>query len=467
MPLPSSDRSHPYIGRPDSATSEQRQRAITALNRDRDATERPAVIATYYLETDPGAAPLDGLMHAARMALEHGTVKPWHESSTKPYNFDRYMSWATDIRLLEHSADIERGLVSIAWPVAFFDRRDDNRFPMATLMEAVASEPVSAFSCLRATKLVELRLPASLITRCPGQRWPHSRIRRYLEVGADHPIIGTIVKPKTGLTPEQFSRAVVEAALAGARFTKADENMHMRLSDIPRFVGRTVRELEAAGFDLGRGPSCGKPRFLFAPHITTDSDLLLDYARAAVDAGANALMFTPYYAGGFLALSRVAAELDVPVYAHTAGMNVFTGCVTWGIDARICYLFAALFGASFMQLPAVKGYIRPHDDEKPPILATLRAHGLAGDNGMTLVVAGGLGPANIGRNMQALGTAGRMYLAGTSVYAHPEGPSRGVAALLLASRAFHAEGITHVDRLLAYARDLGAAGKPLVRALTP
>lgn len=466
MPHSASHRTHPYINCPDTATDEQREQALAALNGDRDSSARPAVVATYYIETDPGPNPLDGLTHAVRMALEHGTVKSWHETVAKPSNFDSYMSWTTDIKLLEHSIDVERGLVSIAWPLVFFNRRDDNVFPMATLMEAVASEPVSAFSCLRAAKLIDLKLPSELLERCPGQIWPHRRVRQYLGLGADEPIIGTIVKPKTGLTPELFSRAVVEAAVAGARFTKADENMHLCLSDIPRFVGRTVRDLETAGFDLSREPSGDKPRFLFAPHITTDSDLLLDHARAAVDAGANALMFTPYYAGGFLPLSRVASELDVPVYAHTAGMNIFTGCATWGIDARICYLFAALFGAAFMQLPAIKGYIRPSDIEKPPILDTLRAYGLEGDDGMTLVVAGGLGPANIGENMRALGTAGRMYLAGTSVYAHPDGPSAGVAALLLACRAFHDDGVTRPEQLLAYARDLGTAGEPLARALT-
>ena len=66
------------------------------------------------------------------------------------------------------------------------------------------------------------------------------------------PIIGTIVKPKTGLTPQLFSRAVVEAASAGALFTKADENMHLTLKEVPKFVGLTVRDLEREGFDLGR-----------------------------------------------------------------------------------------------------------------------------------------------------------------------------------------------------------------------
>jgi ribulose-bisphosphate carboxylase large chain len=429
---------HPYIGKPDIATPRQRRQALVELNAGRGSCRGAHVAAVYYFEVGAGKRPLDGLVSAGRMALEHGTLKPWHSEgdhrSRKPSGYDGYMGWATDVQLLRHNQRREAGLITLAYPLTFFDKRDDRRFPLATLLEAVASEPVSAFTPLRAARLVDLVLPASLTRRCLGQRWPHRRVRQYLGLADGEPIIGTIVKPKTGLTPELFSRCVVEAALAGAVFTKADENMHLTLREIPRFVGRVARDLKRAGFDLGHSAHPRGKRFLFAPHITTDADRLREHARAAIDAGANALMFTPYYAGGFRALEDIAAEFDVPVYAHTAGMNMLSGCTAWGIDSRIFYVLAGLFGAAFMQLPTMGGYIRPFDEEKPAILAALRKYGLEGDDGMTLVIAGGLGPDNISRNMRLLGSRGRMFLAGTSVYSHPDGPTAGVKALVKAYR---------------------------------
>jgi ribulose-bisphosphate carboxylase large chain len=329
----------------------------------------------------------------------------------------------------------------------------------------MASEPFSAFSFTQGARIVDVAIPPSMRARFPRRLWPHSRIRQYLCLAPDEPVIGTIVKPKTGLTPELFSRSVVEAAVAGARFTKADENMHLSLADVPLFVGRVVKDLEAAGFDMGRSAAPRGRRFLFAPHITADADRICDYARAAVEAGANALMFSPYYGGGFPLMAEIVAMHDVPVYAHTAGMNVVTGCPTWGLDPRVTYSLAALYGAAFMQLTTMGGYLKPEDTEKAAILAKLRALGLEGKEGMTLAIAGGLGPSNIGRSMDLLGREGRMFLAGTSVYSHPDGPAAGVRAIIAACAAYTGEGITDPARLKHYAEGRGAEGRDLARAL--
>jgi len=68
-----------------------------------------------------------------------------------------------------------------------------------------------------------------------------------------------------------------------------------------------------------------------------------------------------------------------------------TGAANWGIDARVMYLLAALFGAAFMQITTLSGYLKPDDNEKGEILRCLKEHGLEGEDGMTLAIAGGMG----------------------------------------------------------------------------
>ena len=461
---------HPYIGVSPISSPRRGSAAIEFLNSGRENTRGAAVLATYWFDVVHDGKPMEGLIGAARMVLEHGTLKPWHAegdpSVRKPADYDEFMSWATDVQLLAHDAgEGEAGFVTIAYPLSFFDKREDGKVPLAQLLMAIASEPFSAFSFYRGARLVDVRFPREMLLRFPARRWPHARVREYLDMPCDEPIIGTIVKPKTGLTPELFSHSVVEAALAGARFTKADENMHLTLSELPRYVGRVARDLASAGFDLSRSQSPKAKRFLFAPHITTDPDQLMEYARAAVEAGANALMFSPYYGGGFPRIAEIAEKFDVPVYAHTAGMNVTTGSATWGIDPRVTYLLSGLYGAAFMQLTTTRGYLRPDDTEKGPILETLRRHGLEGAGGMTLAIAGGLGPANIGTNMEVLGREGRMFLAGTSVYSHPDGPGAGVRAIIQAYRACADEGIADREKLREYAEAKGKDARDLLRAL--
>jgi ribulose-bisphosphate carboxylase large chain len=462
-------REHPYIGRKAIQSSSRSESILEELNYQRDNRETHVEV-DYYIELDHTGQPFDALKKAAKMILEHGTVKSWQSEGdsrlSKPAGFDKYMAWATDIKLLEHDETraFESGIISIAYPLTFFDKASGYAFPMTQLLMTIASEPATAFSFYRGAKIIDVRLPETLYSRLPGVRWTHSRVREYLRIGPEDPIIGTIVKPKTGLTPGLFSRAVVEAALAGARFTKADENMHLTLQQVPEFVSRTVEDLREAGFDLGHGEPQGT-RFIFAPHITAEPSEIVEYAKAAVSAGANALMFSPYYGGGFQKLAEIVQLFDVPVYAHTAGMNVFTGARNWGFDSSVMYQFAARFGAAFMQLTAINGYLRPDDIEKSFILKKLRQQGLEGDNGMTLVIAGGISPKNIGENIQALGFHGRMFLAGTSVYSHPDGSASGVRAIMQAYQAYREQGITTQDELRIYARKLGVEGIPLAHAL--
>ncbi|MDS7278894.1 RuBisCO large subunit C-terminal-like domain-containing protein, partial [Klebsiella pneumoniae] len=60
----------------------------------------------------------------------------------------------------------------------------------------------------------------------------------------DRPILGTIVKPSVGLTPEQTADLVGELAEAGIDFVKDDELManspHSPLKDRARAVMRTI-----------------------------------------------------------------------------------------------------------------------------------------------------------------------------------------------------------------------------------
>ena len=83
---------------------------------------------------------------------------------------------------------------------------------------------------------------------------------------------------------------------------------------------------------------------------------------------------------------------------------------------------------------------------------------------MTLVIAGGLAPHNIGYNLKIFGAEGRMFLAGTSIFHHPDGIKAGVEALKLAVETAYKD-IVEVPELKKYVKFLGREGYPLLRAL--
>ncbi len=455
---------HPYIGKKIFELKPVEKRIFHNVNKGREYRGE-AVVATYYLTAKPrGGSLFSGIEYAIDMMLIHGTVEVWPGYGKEPLNYRKHMAWLKEVKFLGKNPKKESAMVKLAFPLEFFDKTD---LPLAQLEIATQSEPFNAFIDFTA-RVVDYEFPLRFKRRFPGQIWPHKRVREYLNVGKDEPIIGTIVKPKW-LPPRLFAESVTRAARGGALFIKSDENLHMTKQEVAEYVRETVRMLKNNGFDLSREPKRGRKRIFFAPHITTNPTEIFEYARIAVDNGANCLMFSPHFSGGFGVIReiyRMGEKYHVPIYAHTAGMNKFCGDPQYscGVDSRVAYFLAALSGAAFMQLTGMGSYIRPADCEKKPIIEKLKREGLEGINGMTLVVAGGLGPKNIGYNIKVLGSQGRMFLAGTSVFHHPDGIQAGIEALKLAVSAAQ-KGISEPDKLKRYAVSLGERGYPLLRAL--
>ncbi len=460
---------HPYIGQSFLKKEKVESRILDNVNKGR-IYKGKAVETTYYLtaKSKNKENNFQGIEEAISKMLIHGTTENWPGPEKEPLEYKKHLSFLKEVKLLglNSKKGIESAMIIISTPLEFFDTLS-NQVPLAQLRMATQSEPFNGFKDFTA-RTVDYRFPDEFKTKFPGQIWPHKKIREYLGIGKKEPIIGTIVKPKW-LPAKLFAKRVTEAAISGALFIKSDENLHLTKEELARYVTLTVKMLKENGFDLSLNPKLNRKRILFAPHITTDPFNILEYAKIAVDKGANALMFSPHFSGDFEVIRKIYEMGDkykVPIYAHTAGMNRYCGDPNYSVgeDPKLLYLLAALEGAAFMQLPALRGYIRPTDVEKKSIIKRLREEGLEGNEGMTLVIAGGLGANNIGYNIKVLGAEGKMFLAGTSVYHHPEGIKAGIDAIKLAVEAAHKE-IVEVPDLKKYAISLNEKGHPLLRAL--
>jgi len=460
---------HPYLGQPFLKREKAEKRIFENVNKGRIYRGK-AVETTYYLtaKSKKEEYNFEGIEDAISKMLIHGTTENWPGHEKEPSEYKKHMSYLKEVKFLGLNSEkvIESAMITISTPLEFFDTLPDV-VPLSQLRMATQSEPFNGFADFTA-RVVDYHFPEEFKNKFLGQLWPHKRIREYLGISEKEPIIGTIVKPKW-LPADLFAKRVTDAALSGALFVKSDENLHLTKKELANYVALTVKMLKENGFDLSFDSKPGRKRILFAPHITVNPFDILEYAKIAVDNGANALMFSPHFSSDFEVIRKIYEMGDgykVPIYAHTAGMNRYCGDPNYsaGDDPKVVYLLAALEGAAFMQLPALRGYIRPTDVEKEPIIKRLREEGLEGNEGMTLVIAGGLGAHNIGYNIKVLGAEGKMFLAGTSVYHHPDGIKAGIDAIKLAVEATY-NGIVEVPELKRYAKSLGKKGYPLLRAL--
>jgi hypothetical protein len=88
-------------------------------------------------------------------------------------------------------------------------------------------------------KLLDLELPPAFGDKYPGPQFGVGGTRRLAGV-FDRPIIGTIVKPSVGLSPEQTAETVCELAEAGIDFVKDDELQADAHEVVPRLKPGTL-----------------------------------------------------------------------------------------------------------------------------------------------------------------------------------------------------------------------------------
>jgi 2,3-diketo-5-methylthiopentyl-1-phosphate enolase len=206
----------------------------------------------------------------------------------------------------EEGRDTWTHFIQVAFPVVNFG----SQFPMmlTTLLGNDASTSLQA-------KLVDLELPDGFLREFRGPRFGIEGVRRLVGVD-DRPLILNPIKPCTGLSPEAGARIFYETALGGVDLIKDDELLGSpAFSPLPERVRAYRRAAEAAFEKTGK-------RVVYVPNVTDSPEKVLDNARCAVEAGAQAVMLN-FGAVGYGVLQALAQVVDVPILGHYAVARTF------------------------------------------------------------------------------------------------------------------------------------------------
>lgn len=286
-----------------------------------------------------------------------------------------------------------------------------------------------------AMRLVGLEVPATYRAQFPGPRFGVDGWRSVTGV-PDRPLLLNMIKPCTGFPPEVGAGFAAESARGGVDLIKDDE----LLADPPfsHVVDRTrayVAAIDAVAAETGRATR-------YVAHVTTRPSRLAATARAAVDAGAAAVMVTPLTLG-LDALAELAETADVPILAHVAGVETVTGSAAGGIGHGALAGLLRLAGADAV-LTSTPHAPRPLPDAayRATIEALHRDPGAdeADDApGERLrrampMVGGGIAAEHVAAIVAA---AGRdvIVAAGGSIQGHSHGPAAGGRAMQAAIAA--------------------------------
>jgi len=358
------------------------------------------VVARYYVES---ALPT---REAARKICEECSTGTWTGVTTTTKGVEE--KYAAKI------IDARDNIATIGIPMDDFERGN-----VAQFLSVVAGN-VFGLKEIKNLRLLDIDLPGELVKNFKGPHFGIDGIRDITGVKTG-PLIGTIVKPKIGLEPVEYSKVVYEAAMGGVNLVKMDETLtDQSFCRLEENVSWVMDVLDKVKHATGR-------KVLFAVNVTTRLDELVERAEKVIELGANCLMIDIVCSG----LSSIQilrdANLGVPIYCHRAGHAAFTRSSKHGIRWQVYCKLARLLGADVVHCGTIVG--KMHGEEKE-VLEDYDA--LRNDwfffNPTMPAASGGLHPALVKDVTEHLGSDVIMNFGG-GIHGHPNGTRAGATAV--------------------------------------
>jgi ribulose-bisphosphate carboxylase large chain len=269
-------------------------------------------------------------------------------------------------------------------------------------------------------RLLDLELPAAFAEVYPGPQFGIDGTRRLAGV-YERPIIGTIVKPSVGLSPEQTAELARELAEADIDFIKDDELMaNPPHSPLNARVAAVMDVLNAHANRTGK-------KVMFAFNISDEIDAMKRHHDTVLDAGGTCVMVS-LNSVGYPAVSALRRHSRLPIHGHRNGWGMYTRCPALGIEFTAYQKLWRLAGADHLHVNGLQNkFWEPDDSVVQSLHACLKP--MFGGYVAMPVLSSGQWAGQASETYRRAGTVDLMYLAGGGIMAHPGGPAAGVRAI--------------------------------------
>ena len=270
-------------------------------------------------------------------------------------------------------------------------------------------------------KLLDVQFPKAFVEKFPGPRYGISGIRKLLGV-AERPLLNNMVKPSTGITPEQGAELLYQAALGGTDIVKDDEVMgNTALAPVLKRVEAYMAKLKQAENETGE-------KKLYAVNVTDEPEKCIKLAEAAVDNGASAILVN-YLTAGFGLITSLCrnSKINVPILAHLDFGGALYASPWHGVSSVLLYgKLARLAGVDLLCIPTPYGKFSLNYPKYIQIVHNLRSP-LHDMPGVWPIVGGAIKQGHIPKLFKDLGLD-FIIGAGGAIHAHPMGAAAGARA---------------------------------------
>jgi ribulose-bisphosphate carboxylase large chain len=283
--------------------------------------------------------------------------------------------------------------VTLSWPI-------ENMGPSLPNLLATVAGNLFELKPFSGLKLLDVTLPPAFLSAYHGPRFGVEGTRRLTGVYG-RPVIGTIIKPSVGMTPQQTAAQVKMLAEAGVDFIKDDELQ----SDGPHCpfeqrVRAVLRVLSEYAEKTGKRP-------MYAANITGEIDQMLRRHDLVVASGGTCVMVS-VNSVGLPATTALRRHAQVAIHGHRNGWGMFSRSHATG--NKFCEDDASVIASARECLTPM--FPAPYIGcEIMPVFSSGQSARQALDT------------------YQALGSMDLIYACGGGILAHPAGPAVGVRSL--------------------------------------
>lgn len=270
-------------------------------------------------------------------------------------------------------------------------------------------------------KLDDLDIPESFKNHFDGPKHGMKGTKELASVGQERPMIGTIIKPSVGLTPDYTAWVVKELAEAGIDFVKDDELMTSTAnSPFAKRVEQVMNVINSYADKNGK-------KIMYAFNITGDIDTMLTNYETVVRAGGTCAMIS-INSVGWAATKKLCDQGALSIHGHRNGWGMLNRHPLLGINFPAYSKLWRLAGVDQMHVNGIENKFWESDDSVVRSIKSCLTSFLDNESVLPVVSSGQWGGQAF-ETYRRTATTDLLYMAGGGIMAHPSGPAGGVRAL--------------------------------------
>ena len=336
------------------------------------------------------------------------SVGTWTDVSTEQKTmWDKLHAKVTDL-------DEKNGTMTIAYPLDLFEYGNLPQF-----LSSIAGN-IFGLKEVAALRITDIDFPEQYVRSYPGPALGINGIRDLTGV-YNQPLLGSIIKPKLGLSSAQHADAAMAVWDQGINLVKDDENLtSMPYNNFYTRVDEVTHRMKTKGYlRLGQAK-------IHAFNITASYEEMLKRANYVRDSGANCLMMDVLTAG-FSGVQGIRnRNHGLMIHGHRAMHAALTRSHDYGMSMLVIAKLSRLAGVDSLHTGTVVGKMDGGQKEVVAINNFLRSEWY-GLKTVLPTASGGLHPGHVPDLYRILG--GDMLLNfGGGIHGHPDGSAAGAKA---------------------------------------